>query len=304
MFVKTIKVKIPATTANCGPGFDSIGIACTYYNELEVTELDTDEIQLEVSGEGEGIIPATRDNIVCQAIDKVFERVGHTCKGLRLKMENNIPLARGMGSSAAAIVGGLFAANELSGSKLTRHDLFELATEMEGHPDNVAPAIFGGITVSIMEGNKPSYLRFMPPKPLYMIVAIPEFHLATKTARSVLPIQVPREDAIFNLSRTALLVTALSQGKYEYLSQALEDKLHQPYRMPLIKGMEDVVPLAKEAGAYGCVISGAGPSLIAFAEKNPDDIGQAMVKGFNQNDVEARYVVLQVAEKGARISPK
>lgn len=302
--MKSIKVKIPATTANCGPGFDSIGIACTFYNELEVTELDVDEIQLEVTGEGEGTIPATRDNIVCQAIDKVFRRVGHTCKGLRLKMNNNIPLARGLGSSAAAIVGGLFAANELSGSKLTRHDIFELATEMEGHPDNVAPAIFGGITVSMMEDGKPSYLRFMPPKPLYMIVAIPQFRLATKTARSVLPKQVPHEDAVFNLSRTAMLVTALNQGKYEYLAQALEDRLHQPYRMPLIQGMKDVVALAKEAGAYGCVISGAGPSLIAFAEKNPDDIGQAMVKGFNQNEVDAKYVVLQVAEKGVRTSAK
>lgn len=302
--MKSIKVKIPATTANCGPGFDSIGIACTFYNELEVTELDVDEIQLEVTGEGEGAIPATRDNIVCQAIDKVFRRVGHTCKGLRLKMNNNIPLARGLGSSAAAIVGGLFAANELSGSKLTRHDIFELATEMEGHPDNVAPAIFGGITVSMMEDGKPSYLRFMPPKPLYMIVAIPQFRLATKTARSVLPKQVPHEDAVFNLSRTAMLVTALNQGKYEYLAQALEDRLHQPYRMPLIQGMKDVVALAKEAGAYGCVISGAGPSLIAFAEKNPDDIGQAMVKGFNQNEVDAKYVVLQVAEKGVRTSAK
>lgn len=302
--MKTIKVKIPATTANCGPGFDSIGIACTFYNELEITELDTDEIQLEVTGEGQGTIPATHDNIVCRAMYKVFERVGYTCKGIRLKMHNRIPLARGLGSSAAAIVGGLFAANEISGSKLTRHDLFEMATELEGHPDNVAPAIFGGITISMMEGNQPSYLRFMPPKPLYMIVAIPRFRLATKKARSVLPKEVPHEDAVFNLSRTAMLVTALSQGKYNYLTQALEDRLHQPYRLPLIKGMEDVVTLAKEAGAYGCVISGAGPSLIAFAEKNPDDIGQAMVKGFNQNDVNARYVVLQIAEKGVRISSK
>ena len=302
--MKTIKVKIPATTANCGPGFDSIGIACTYYNELEVTELDTDEIQLEVTGEGEGTIPATRENIVCQAMEKVFQRVGYECKGIRLNMHNNIPLARGLGSSAAAIVGGLFAANELSGSKLTRNDLFELATEMEGHPDNVAPAIFGGITVSMMNDGKPSYLRFMPPKPLYMIVAIPQFRLATKTARSVLPKEVPHADAVFNLSRTAMLVTALNQGKYEYLAQALEDKLHQPYRMPLIQGMQDVVTLAQEAGAYGCVISGAGPSLIAFADKNPDDIGHAMVKGFNQNEVDARYVVLQIAEKGVRTSAK
>lgn len=300
--MKTVKVKVPATTANCGPGFDSIGIACTFYNELEVTQLDTDTIELEVTGEGEGSIPATRDNIVIQAMDKVFHRVGYECKGVRLKMHNRIPLARGLGSSAAAIVGGLFAANELSGGNLTRHDLFEMATEMEGHPDNVAPAIFGGITVSMMEGKNPSYIRFMPPKPLYLIVAIPEFHLATQKARSVLPKQVPHEDAVFNLSRTAMLITALAHGQYNFLSQALQDRLHQPYRQPLIKGMVDVVINAQEAGAYGCVISGAGPSLIAFADHQPDAIGQAMVDGFNRNEVEARYVVLQIAEKGVRIS--
>lgn len=299
--MKTVKIKVPATTANCGPGFDSIGIACTYYNELEITELDTDAIELDVTGEGQGTIPATRDNIVIRAMDKVFDRVGYTCKGIRLKMHNRIPLARGLGSSAAAIVGGLFAANELSGGNLTRHDLFEMATEMEGHPDNVAPAIFGGITVSMMEGTKPSYIRFMPPKPLYLIVAIPRFRLATKKARSVLPKEVPHEDAVFNLSRTAMLITALSHGKYNFLPQALEDKLHQPYREPLIKGMVDVVIGAKEKGAYGCVISGAGPSLIAFADRHPDVIGQAMVESFKKNDVNARYIVLQIAEKGVRV---
>lgn len=300
--MKTVKVKVPATTANCGPGFDSIGIACTFYNELEVTQLDTNTIELDVTGEGQGTIPATRDNIVIRAMDKVFARVGYECKGVRLKMHNRIPLARGLGSSAAAIVGGLFAANELSGSNLTRHDLFEMATEMEGHPDNVAPAIFGGITVSMLECTKPSYIRFMPPKPLYLIVAIPQFRLATKKARSVLPTQVPHEDAVFNLSRTAMLITALAHGKYNFLPQALEDKLHQPYRQPLIKGMADVVILAKEAGAYGCVISGAGPSLIAFADHQPDAIGQAMIEGFKRNEVNARYIVLQIAEKGVHIA--
>lgn len=299
--MKSVKIKVPATTANCGPGFDSIGIACTFYNELKVTQLDTDRIELEVTGEGQGTIPATRDNIVIRAMDKVFTRVGYKCSGVRLKMHNRIPLARGLGSSAAAIVGGLFAANELSGGNLTRHDLFEMATEMEGHPDNVAPAIFGGITVSMMENEKPSYLRFMPPKPIYLIVAIPRFRLATKKARSVLPKQIPHEDAVFNLSRTAMLITALAHGKYNFLPQALEDKLHQPYREPLIKGMTDVVALAKEAGAYGCVISGAGPSLIAFADRHPDLIGQAMVDGFKQNEVNARYLVLQIAEKGVRV---
>jgi homoserine kinase len=297
---KTVTVKVPATTANCGPGFDAVGIACTLYNELELTLTHSGTTRIKNIGEGSGLLPANETNITYQAIQSVFNKAGYTCPGLSLTMTNAIPLARGLGSSAAAIVAGLVAANEILDSPLTTAELLDMATAIEGHPDNVAPALFGGIAISAMNNAKVETLRLLPPRPLSLVVAVPEFALATKIARQVLPKQVSLADAAFNVSRTALMVGALATGNYAFLSSGLEDKLHQPYRQSLIPGMADVLSAAKTAGAFGAALSGAGPCLIAFTETRADAIGRAMVAAFAGHQVKATYLVLAIDVAGAK----
>lgn len=297
----TIKIRVPGTTANCGPGFDTVGIACTIYNDLELTLSEECGISLNVTGEGAGFIPSDESNVVVKAIKMILNKTGYKADGIKLSMINNIPLARGLGSSAAAIVGGLVGANELTGGHFTKDDILNMATAIEGHPDNVAPAIFGGITVSIMDSGNANYLRFLPPKDFAMVAVIPEFNLSTKAARKVLPDTVPYADAVFNVSRASLLIGALCTGELKLLSHALQDRLHQPYREKLIPGMAQVLAAARQAGALGATLSGAGPCLLAFATSDTDEIGKAMVKAFNIHKVKASYQILQIDQQGAVI---
>lgn len=297
----TVKVRVPGTTANCGPGFDAVGIACTIYNELELTLSKQGSLVIEIVGEGKEIIPTDEKNIVWQVIQILFKKIGKEYQGVHIKMVNQIPLSRGLGSSAAAIVAGLVAANAATGNTLSNDDLLDLATAIEGHPDNVAPAIFGGVTTSIMQGDQARYLRFVPPAKLSMVVAIPDFNLSTHIARQVLPQSVPFEDAVFNVSRTALVIGALCQGEFHHLRYALEDKIHQPYRKHLIPGMQQVFDAAVEKGALGAAVSGAGPCLIAFAQDHCDEIGVGMVQTFADNQIKASYLVLDIDTEGAKI---
>lgn len=317
--IKSVRVRVPGSTANCGPGFDSIGIALSVYNEMELTLLPEKGLEVIIKGAGEGLLPTGEENIVIKAIRLIFERLEKDWQfslksrfqGMRIRMNNHIPLSRGLGSSAAAIVAALLAANEVTGSKFSKNDIFTMATAIEGHPDNVAPAIFGGITLSISEGqylskakNNQSHvhcLKFLPAVKFSLVAAIPEFELSTKLARQVLPQSVPLSDAIFNISRTALLVGALCQGELDYLKYALQDKIHQPYREKLIIGMSEVLAAATEAGALGAVLSGSGPCLIAFAENNEDNIGRAMVKAFEKHNVKAGYLILAIDNEGAQV---
>lgn len=298
---KTVKVCVPGTTANCGPGFDAVGIACTIYNELELTLIRDGELTIEVIGEGQGVIPIDHQNVVWQAIQHVLTKAGQSCQGAHIKMVNHVPLARGLGSSAAAIVAGLVAANAAIENPFSKQQIFEMATEIEGHPDNVAPALYGGITVSSVYQEQPQCLRFLPPATLNMVVAVPEFNLSTKASRQVLPETVAYQDAVFNISRTALLIGALCQGEFSHLQCALEDRIHQPYREQLIPGMRDVFKAANEMGAYGAAISGAGPCLIAFTQDNSEQIGKAMVAAFKENHIPAFYVILNIDTEGAKV---
>jgi len=297
-----VTVRVPGTTANCGPGFDTVGIACTIYNDLTLTLTDKEGFSLAVTGEGAGSIPANERNIAYQAVRAVLKKVGRHSPGIAIRMHNNIPLARGLGSSAAAIVGALVAANAATGGKLDREELLAMATVMEGHPDNVAPAIYGGITISMLSGGVPRTLRFDPPGELRMVVAVPAYGLSTKAARQVLPKTVPFADAVFNVSRAALLVGALCQGRLACLRYALEDRLHQPYRQKLIPGMADVLAAAAARGALGAALSGAGPCLIAFAAGGDTAaIGGAMVEAFARNGVKASYLDLSIDGSGAKV---
>ena len=286
---KKILVKVPGTSANCGSGFDCLGLAATIYNEFEFTFREDEKVFVEAEGEGSDTIPTDEKNIVWQSA-RLF------------RMNNHVPMSRGLGSSAAAIVAGLVGANAAADNFFTRQDILKFATEIEGHPDNVAPAIFGGFTVSVAEKNQVHTYSFLPKIKLKLIVAVPDFPLSTKTARQVLPKTVPLKDAIFNISRASMLIAALIEGKEKLLPVAFDDAIHQPYRTKLIPGMQEVFTAAKSAGALGVVLSGAGPCLIAFSAANKkieNNIAVEMVQTFKRFDVTASALILDLDTRGA-----
>ena len=303
MEVRSVKVRVPGTSANCGPGFDCLGVACTIYNELELTLLEEERLDIEITGDGAENIPVDERNIVWRSIQKLLERAGKAqeYKGAIIRMNNGVPLSRGLGSSATAIVGGLKAANECLGNPFTNRDLLQMATEIEGHPDNVAPAIFGGFTVSIVRNGKPECFSLMPKLPLKLVVTVPDFFLPTKAARAVLPTEVPMKDAVFNIGRAAMLTAALCKGNKSFLRSVFDDALHQPYRAKLIPGMYDVFKAARAAGALGASMSGAGPCLIAFTVENADAVGMAMRDAFAKNNVKSQYHVFDIDGTGATV---
>ena len=303
MEVKSVKVRVPGTSANCGPGFDCLGVACTIYNELELTLLEEERLDIEITGDGAENIPVDERNIVWRSIQKLLERAGKAqeYKGAVIRMNNGVPLSRGLGSSATAIVGGLKAANECLGNPFTNRDLLQMATEIEGHPDNVAPAIFGGFTISIVRNGKPECFSLMPKLPVKLVVTVPDFFLPTKAARAVLPAEVPMKDAVFNIGRAAMLTAALCKGNKSFLRSVFDDALHQPYRAKLIPGMYDVFKAARAAGALGASMSGDGPCLIAFTVENADAVGMAMRDAFARNNVKSEYHVFDIDGTGATV---
>lgn len=294
-----VRVQVPASTANMGPGFDCLGMALQLYNSVEIS-ITGSGLYIDINGEGAPDIPRNEDNLVYQAAVRVFNQIGFNYSGLRLKLYNNIPVSRGLGSSTAAIVGGIIAANMISGGHLGQRDLLNMACAMEGHPDNVAAAFFGGIVVAAPVDGDIKHIKIEPPKRLKAVVAVPEFNLSTKISREALPQQVSFNDAAFNLSRLALLIAALGQGDISLLGVSMDDKLHQPYRANLIPGMKKVIAAARLAGARGVTLSGAGPSLVAFADDNYQLIARVMKDTFRQNGVKARAMVLEPAQVGAR----
>lgn len=294
-----VRVQVPASTANLGPGFDCLGMALKLFNIVEMAKTKSG-LAIEVVGEGRNDIPRDTTNIVYQCARQVFEKAGYFPPGLRIKLHNNIPVSRGLGSSAAAIVGGLVAANVIAGGKLSLEQILKLAIQKEGHPDNVTPALIGGITVYAHSEDEVRYLKINPPSGLRAVIVIPDFSLSTKDAREALPKQINMEDAVFNISRTALLVAALQKGDFDLLGVAMEDRLHQCYRAGLVPGMRKVFAAARLAGARGIALSGAGPSLLALTDKNPDLIARVMKETFLQSGITARAVMLDPSPTGAR----
>lgn len=292
---------MPATSANCGPGFDTLGLACTLYNITTYEVTEEKGFRLEVSGEGEGILKPFGRNLAIASFLKVWNQVTDGKRiGLKIHMENKIPMSRGLGSSSSAIVAGLYAANILCGNFYNKGQLLDMATEIEGHPDNVAPALLGGFTICCMNETRVTSLRLLPPKKIKLIVVVPERRLSTALARQAIPASVPHKDAVYNTSRAALLVGALISGNYEYLSVALDDRLHQPYRAHLIPGLQDVFDAAKQAGAYNAVISGAGSSVMAYAPEQADCdfIAKSMMEAFNRNGESGTYHILDIDPHG------
>ena len=302
---KSVTVRVPATSANCGPGFDSLGLALTLYNDFTFTI--SDEIfgfSLEVEGEGKDSFHASGRNMAFASFLAVWNKItDHKRIGIDVHMHNQVPKSRGLGSSSTAIVAGVTAASILSGANLTLDEILQEANAMEGHPDNVAPAIYGGFTISFQENGVAHTLRTIPKMPLQFIAVVPDMQLSTHMAREAIPKEIPHPDAVFNSSRTALLTAALLENRPELLQYALEDKLHQPYRAKLIPGLAEVFAAGEAAGAYKCIISGSGSTLLAYAspDKDGETIGKAMVDAFAQCGQSAVYHILQLNTKGTEI---
>ena len=293
-----IEVQVPATTANLGPGFDTLGMGLNFYNEVQVKETASD-LEIEIEGEGSSKLPTNEDNLIYQSMKQLFSKVDYKPTGLYIKAINNIPLARGLGSSAAAIVGGLLAANELVEDKLSVSELVDLATEIEGHPDNVSPALLGGIVVSNYKNKRVIYEKIDIPK-LKVVVCIPDYELSTVKSREVLPEQVEFDDAVFNVSHMGMLLTGLLKQDYEIIEEGLKDRLHQPYREKLLPGFARI-RTKLESKALGVVLSGSGPTVIALTLEDEDEIGEKMVNFFAEEDIEAKYLVTTPTNQGAKV---
>lgn len=270
-----VHVRVPATSANLGPGFDALGLALALYNDVTATEADG--VSVAIEGEGAGRLSAGRDNVVARGVQRAYEAAGHSFKGVALTCVNRVPTARGLGSSAAAWVGGLVAGNALLGGPLSPDALLALAARAEGHPDNVTAALLGGLTVSCTLGEGRIAAVSLPvPEAVRWVVLVPEVTSATAEARAVLPPSYPRADAVFNVQRVALLLAALQSGRLDLLGAALDDRLHQPHRLRLFPWMPAVAEAARSAGALGCVLSGAGPSLLAAVDADGGAVAHAM----------------------------
>jgi homoserine kinase len=298
--MRTVRVRVPATTANLGPGFDCLGLALDLWNEANFS-LAGRGVRVQVSGEGAGRLPGGAGNLVARAFLYYYRGAGlDEPAGVRIECHNAIPSGSGLGSSASAVLQGLLAADALSGCALPWAEILKLAVDLEGHADNAAAALHGGLTVAVHSEERWLVRRFDVP-PLRAALVLPDVDLPTHTARKALPTHVPHADAVFNSSRTPLVVEALRAGDLELLGQVMEDRLHQPYRLPLIPGAVEALRAARAAGAAAAAISGAGPSLIAFCAADPRPAGEAMAAAFLAAGVPARIFDLTATSLGAEV---
>ena len=298
-----ITIRIPATSANLGPGFDCLGLALDLWNETVVTLAI--EYTVQVNGEGKEKLSLGENNLIIRSAQNLAEHVGKRLPPFHVDCINRIPLSSGLGSSAAAKLTGLLGANSLLGRPLSRDEILDLATEMEGHPDNVAPALLGGLVVSSMDNGKVVTHKIdvgtVHASPIQLTVVLPDFHISTKQARAALPRQVSMKDAVHNISRAVLVTEAIRNGDLELLGKAMNDTLHEPYRLSLIPGAQQAMDAGKEAGAAAVALSGAGPSLIAFSSKQDPAIGEAMTRAFEQSGLQSRIFQLKMSNYGAEV---
>ena len=308
-----VSVKVPASSANLGPGFDCLGMALPIYNTITIEEtvLPGTGIEINILSEDETIddlsfenIPKDENNLVYKAIEMLYNSIGQVPSELKINIQTGIPIARGLGSSSAVIVGGLLAANKLLGDPADETALLAIATEVEGHPDNIAPAILGGVVLANQEDDSSlSYCKLNWPEDWDITVCIPDFQLSTEIARSVLPKEVSISDAVFNAKHLAMLIQALNTGDDKLMKLALKDKLHQPYREKLIPGMREIMEVFKhEDGVLGCVLSGAGPSLLVISYKyDLDKIKSTVKEIWEMQNIKSEIRTLKVEEQGALV---
>jgi homoserine kinase len=296
---RRVSVKVPATSANLGPGFDTLGMALSFYDELQVEAVEGNEIHVEVHGEGAGEVPTDGTNLVASTIRFVFDRYKQTLPGLKLVAHNVIPHGRGMGSSGAAVVSGIMAAKGLLEGivEIPSKDLLDIATELEGHPDNVAPALFGGLTIAWEDEFGPHHKKLFVHRGVSPLELVPANKMSTALARSLQPESVPHDDAVFNVSRSALLIAALTQSP-ELMMAATEDKLHQEYRAEAMPETNALIQLMRSRG-HAAVVSGAGPSVLVLASDPAERLEAAKLAAEKYPQWQA--LLLAVDFKGATV---
>lgn len=308
-----VSVKVPATTANIGPGFDCLGMALPIYNTITIEEtvLPGTGIEINVIAESAAIdelslehIPLDENSLVYKAVELLYNSIGQTPSELKINIHSNIPVARGLGSSASVIVGALIAANELLGKPADEVALLSIACEIEGHPDNITPAIVGGLVLSSQEEDgSVIYRKLNWPTEWAITVCVPDFELSTDIARSVLPKEVPMKDAIFNAQRLGMFVQAVNTKDAELMKLALKDRLHQPYRMKLVPGLDKIMDNLRHIDSVlGCVLSGAGSSILVISEKNDLDKIRGIVKDtWTDQNIKSDIKTLNIEQTGAQI---
>lgn len=301
-------VKVPATTANIGPGFDCLGAALTLYNHFQFSPLspsshsDSEQLVIHATGQGANQLPTDANNLVYRAFVTLYQHLQQEPPPVKIDINLQIPQARGLGSSATAIVAGLIGANELANHPLAKSELLQLAIELEGHPDNVVPAMMGGCYLAAKDQNAKKWeiCQINWSQDIVPIVAVPDFELKTDLARSVLPKTCSYDDAIFNTAHLGLLIKGLEQAQPHLLRAALQDKLHQPHRQKLISGFAEVYESAIKAGAYGLVISGAGPTLLALSNfKLADQVANTLQNRWQELGVRVEIATLNIDRQGA-----
>ena len=292
--------RVPASTTNLGPGFDVLGLALQLYSTISLEEIGKGT-EIKVIGVDVDKLSSDESNIAYRAANLVFEKAGYKPRGLRLVLTNGIPAIRGLGGSGTAILGGLLTANALCNEPFSQTELLDFATDFEGHPDNVAASLLGGLVISMMRGSHVHSIQLNCASDLRVVVAIPDFSLSTKAARGVLPQTVDFADAIHNVSRSSMLVAAIASGKLEMLEFAMADRLHQPYRSALIPGFDDVAESAMCAGALSVALSGAGPSVAAYCTTSTQEVGTQMSEAFARNQISCDIKVLPIDSVGATV---
>ena len=285
-----IQVSVPATSANVGAGFDSLGLAVSMHNVFTFEEAEG----IHISSVDGAHVPAGANNLVYRSARVVYDQLGIPLRGLRITQRNDIPMARGLGSSSACIVAGILGANALLGDRLTSRQMLTLATAIEGHPDNVAPAMLGGFVTSVIdEGQVYSVKKDIDPE-LAFAAFVPDFRLLTAKARAALPQMVSHKDAVYNLSRAALATAAFCDGDYGLLGVATKDVLHQQYRLPLIKGGDEVFELAMDLGAMAAYISGAGPTIMAVVHRDDKGFFDRAAAALQQSETLRHFTVYRL----------
>ena len=294
-------IKVPATSANMGPGFDSIGVALELYNHLWFEEIEQG-VEIIVKKEHEIKIPTDKNNLIYKTMVDFFAETGNVMPGVRLIQKDDIPMVRGLGSSAACIVAGLLAANHMSGCHYSREQLAQIAAKIEGHPDNSNPALFGGMVVGALDHNEMRHVKLDLPKDLVFAIMVPDFPVSTEDSRKVLPDMYTKADAIFNASRAALLVASIYAGDYENLAMAMQDRIHQPYRSQLIPDMDRIFKAAKNYGALASYLSGAGSTLMAVLTDDKAEVFQQKMAAYLKAiPNEWQLTLLKPDTKGAQL---
>jgi homoserine kinase len=301
-----IRVSIPASAGNTGSAFDSLGIAYGLSNEV-IVDTETPG-RLDVEGEGADLLKKGEPNLVHAAMERFTQATGKELPKFGLTLINRIPFGRGLGSSAAAIVGGLVAADALAETGLSRLKLLQLALPMEGHPDNVAPALYGGAVLTVLDEGRVdgplTVVPFQPPSDWRAVLYVPDLIIPTKQARAILPKDVPRADAVFNHSRVGLLVSALTLHRPDLLRVAMQDRLHQPYRAKLMPPMEALIQAGLDAGGWGACLSGAGSAILTLASKaKADAVAAALTAKAQASNLPGRSLILEIPNSGAKVMP-